>query len=543
MQLAATKGHTDIVSYLRGKRSEKESSLFNALNNYYYHGNDLAQITRLINQGVNIDARDDNYYAPLHWAFNKLDLVQLLVERGADLDAKGEHLWTTLHWAADSNQLDTVKYLVEKGADFNAKGKNSKTPYDFASEKNHSEVAEFLRPLRNRTALHHAAENGRLDVVKRLIKKGVDIKDSQNRTPLHYAAESGHLDVVKYLVGNGADVYAKDSHENGNNPRHLATIQGKSNVVEYLRDTETDINDFINAATSSSSDDVKRLINTVPNIDVRNEHGNTALHLAAIHDRLDTVKYLVEKGANIEAKDSNGWTALHYAATGSGPGRLETVKYLLGKGASVYAKNNEGNKPSQLATQADVVNFLSQEESSIWHLCNAAGNGNFNDVKNYASQVSSIDGRGEWGYTPLHCATDAGHLDIAKYLVERGANIEAKDSQGRTSLHWTAKSNRLDVVKYLLRLGANIDSKDNNGWTPLHWAADSGALSVVEYLSGHNEYEHKIPYRVADGTAQQHQVVRVQQLAKLAYLTGQKVSMCIDTYHSPSEIWIMEVSE
>ncbi|UPA54996.1 ankyrin repeat domain-containing protein [Wolbachia pipientis] len=225
LQLAATKGHTDIVSYLRGKRSEKESSLFNALNNYYYHGNDLAQITSLINQGVNIDARDDNYYAPLHWTFNKLNLVQLLVERGADLDAKDENLWTTLHWAADSNQLDTVKYLVEKGADFNAKEKRNRTPYDLASEKNHSEVAEFLGPLRNRTALHHAAENGRLDVVKRLIKKGVDIKDSQNRTPLHYAAENGHLDVVKYLVENGANIYLED--DSSETPEELARAKIK----------------------------------------------------------------------------------------------------------------------------------------------------------------------------------------------------------------------------------------------------------------------------------------------------------------------------
>lgn len=152
---------------------------------------------------------------------------------------------------------------------------------------------------------------------------------------MHYAAESGHLDVVKYLVGNGADVYAKDSHENVNNPRHLAAIQGKSNVVEYLRDTETDINDFINAATSSSSDDVKRLINTVPNVDSRSDINDTALHRATINDRLDTVKYLIAKGANIEAKDPKSWTALHRAAIGNGPGRLETVKHLVGKGANV----------------------------------------------------------------------------------------------------------------------------------------------------------------------------------------------------------------
>ena len=34
--------------------------------------------------------------------------------------------------------------------------------------------------------------------------------------------------------------------------------------------------------------------------------------------------------------------------------------------------------------------------------------------------MDSID---ESGYTPLHCASDEGHLDVAKALVEAGANI------------------------------------------------------------------------------------------------------------------------
>ncbi len=33
------------------------------------------------------------------------------------------------------------------------------------------------------------------------------------------------------------------------------------------------------------------------------------------------------------------------------------------------------------------------------------------------------------GYTPLHLASDKGHLDIARLLIERGANIEATDRE------------------------------------------------------------------------------------------------------------------
>jgi ankyrin repeat protein len=29
--------------------------------------------------------------------------------------------------------------------------------------------------------------------------------------------------------------------------------------------------------------------------------------------------------------------------------------------------------------------------------------------------------------TPLHCASQCGHLNIVEYLVNKGANIEAED--------------------------------------------------------------------------------------------------------------------
>ncbi|GFR27328.1 hypothetical protein TNCT_386701 [Trichonephila clavata] len=194
LQLAATKGHTDIVSYLRGKRSAKEENLFSAIKTDY----SFDRVMQIINQRVNVNARDNDNYTPLSWAasLGRLKVVEHLIKNDADIEAKDRDIWTPLHAAAYHGQLDMVKYLVEKGADFNAKGKNGKTPYNVASERGHSEIAEFLKPMeQGYTALRLAAENGRLDVVKYLIKRGADIntRDGVNRTPLHYAAESGHL--------------------------------------------------------------------------------------------------------------------------------------------------------------------------------------------------------------------------------------------------------------------------------------------------------------------------------------------------------------
>ncbi|RPB22051.1 ankyrin, partial [Terfezia boudieri ATCC MYA-4762] len=61
----------------------------------------------------------------------------------------------------------------------------------------------------NRTALHLAAENGHLEVVKVLLDKGATMDATtwyKNRTALHMAAENGHLEVVKVLLDKGATI-------------------------------------------------------------------------------------------------------------------------------------------------------------------------------------------------------------------------------------------------------------------------------------------------------------------------------------------------
>ncbi|GKB59216.1 ankyrin repeat and protein kinase domain-containing protein 1-like protein [Tanacetum coccineum] len=51
---------------------------------------------------------------------------------------------------------------------------------------------------------------GLTDVVKNLIKKGVDIetRDEEGYTALHYGVEFGSIDVVELLVKKGVDVEA-----------------------------------------------------------------------------------------------------------------------------------------------------------------------------------------------------------------------------------------------------------------------------------------------------------------------------------------------
>jgi ankyrin repeat protein len=94
-----------------------------------------------------------------------------------------------------------------------------------------------------------------------------------------------------------------------------------------------------------------------------------------------------------------------------------------------------------------------------------------------------LEVRDKNGFTPLILAAANGHLDVVKYLCDKGAQIEVMGTMGhRTPLHGAALKGHLDIVKLLCARGANVHAVGDMGDTPLIWAAEYGQISVVQYL-------------------------------------------------------------
>ena len=86
----------------------------------------------------------------------------------------------------------------------------------------------------------------------------------------------------------------------------------------------------------------------------------------------------------------------------------------------------------------------------------------------------------------FHKGVIEGKIYFVKLLVEEeGVNVNARDEYKCTALHWASENGHLDIVKYLVESGADINAKDYSGWTPLHVAAWNGRLDVVKYLLKH----------------------------------------------------------
>jgi ankyrin repeat protein len=104
--------------------------------------------------------------------------------------------------------------------------------------------------------------------------------------------------------------------------------------------------------------------------------------------------------------------------------------------------------------------------------------------------------------TLLHRASEGGHLDVAQFLIEHGADTAAQGEEGSAPLHGDlarflqlssmvptrqprAKGGRLccigrpqaghpDLARFLVEHGADVAAQDKEGWTLLHWASESG---------------------------------------------------------------------
>jgi ankyrin repeat protein len=351
----------------------------------------------------------------------------------------------SLHQAAKTGDVEVVKKLIARGVDLNGKDKDGWTP------------------------LHHAAWNGRRDVAAVLIAKGANVNatDARNRTPLHLAATFGERFVPELLLAKGANINARD--EAGDTPLHVAAGFWcvNENLLELLIEKGADVN-------------------------ARNGTGQTPLHLAVTsagrRKSESVVEFLLAHGADINARDKDGRTPLHVAA-GNGT-RKETVEFLLNKGADIKAKNAAGATALHLAATNRHPEFVEL-------------------LVNHGADVNSVDSRGQ---TPLHYAVErGGDNETVERLIAKGADVNAKAANGETPAHLAAirrnprdktvtltllLSKGADIssiqlaaylgdlarVKGFLEDGVGVNTQDVYSVTPLHAAALGGQKEVAEFL-------------------------------------------------------------
>ena len=90
----------------------------------------------------------------------------------------------------------------------------------------------------------------------------------------------------------------------------------------------------------------------------------------------------------------------------------------------------------------------------------------------------AVDEADEDGHTALHWACDAGHMEVARCLLEYGAAPNAQNVDGSTPLHMACVCEHLELARMLLELGADGGLRDGDGQSP----ADLAPAAMIEAL-------------------------------------------------------------
>lgn len=167
------------------------------------------------------------------------------------------------------------------------------------------------------TPLHNACEDGDAQTVEALLKMGADVNecDEAGVSALATAASWGHVDVCRLLLANGANVMKADKL--GDTALHEAARADELDVVEVLCEAPgMDVN-------------------------VKNKHGCTALHVASHAGKGAMVKLLIRLGASVngpKGEMKGGYSALHVAAAN---GSSSSLSALLEGGANIRHSASE----------------------------------------------------------------------------------------------------------------------------------------------------------------------------------------------------------
>ncbi|XP_047232528.1 ankyrin-3-like isoform X23 [Girardinichthys multiradiatus] len=303
---------------------------------------------------------------------------------------------------------------------------------------------------------------------KRARKRSREVKKKTDVNACYLrAARAGNLEKALDYLKNGVDINI--CNQNGLNALHLASKEGHVEVVAEL-------------------------IKQGANVDAATKKGNTALHIASLAGQTDVVKELVTNGANVNAQSQNGFTPLYMAAQEN---HLEVVHFLLDNGSSQSIATEDGFTPLAVALQQghdQVVSLLLENDTKgkvrLPALHIAARK---DDTKaaalllqtDHNADVESkmmVNRTTESGFTPLHIAAHYGNINVATLLLNRGAAVDFKARNDITPLHVASKRGNTNMVRLLLERGAKIDARTKDGLTPLHCGARSGHEQVVEML-------------------------------------------------------------
>lgn len=266
-------------------------------------------------------------------SYRQIEVVRFLSEE-ANIPS-----FNAFHIATSKGDFDMVRYFAGKGR----------------FDVNHLEEMSYGI---GEPALCNAAAGGHDQIVKFLLeeKRAKVLPCRFNELLIVKAIHSKNMNVFK-MVADATKMQSEQdflsmarsptsSSDKGNALWHAIKYAQNLEMVEILLEKEPRFNlkeMLFDAADLEDPSILKFLISKIENLDINSVTykywGSKLLHQSSF----EAIKVLVEEfKANLHVRDEKGNTPLHVMAN---DGRHVTAQYLLSKGANLYARNLEGKTP------------------------------------------------------------------------------------------------------------------------------------------------------------------------------------------------------
>uniref|UniRef100_A0AAQ5ZBN1 KAP NTPase domain-containing protein n=1 Tax=Amphiprion ocellaris TaxID=80972 RepID=A0AAQ5ZBN1_AMPOC len=390
--------------------------------------------------------------------------------------------------------------------------------FSYVEEENLAAVKAHLDKFKDvdsrsdngQTPLMVAAEQGNLEILQELIRRGanVNLDDVDCWTALISAAKEGHVEVVRELLENNANLEHRDM--GGWTALMWAAYKGRTDVAQLLLEKGANPNitgqysvyPIIWAAGRGHAEIVHLLLQHGAKVNCSDKYGTTPLIWAARKGHYESVMHLLANGADVDQEGANSMTALIVAVKG---GYTEVVKELLKRNPNVNMTDKDGNTALAIAAKeghTEIVQDLLDagtyvnipDRSGETMLIGAVRGGHVEIVRALLNKYADIDVRGQDGKTALYWAVEKGNATMVRDILQCNPDTESCTKEGETPLIKATKMRSIEIVELLLDKGAKVSAMDKKGDTPLHIAIRGRSRKLAELLL-RNPKDGRLLYR------------------------------------------------
>ena len=263
------------------------------------------------------------------------------------------------------------------------------------------------------------------------------------------AIASGNLDIVKLLVNAfilaGIDVHRRGDFEDP--PVVAAAVSGHLEIADYLLTT---------SPTPSQIQQVKRIVDLLETRDIESDSYKSLFLQSCKSGNLAEVSKACQKGIDVNMRDEFGTPALHLACVGQ---HLHVIESLVSAGANLESTDSQKRTPLLTACSLFPKEFREKAHSVVSLLLK------------HGAKVDAVD---KLKTTSLMFAVEVGDHQSAGQLIAAGANVERKDKAGNMAVHYLGGRKygdhrptelTVEIARTLVSAGVDLYATNETGST------------------------------------------------------------------------------